>query len=62
MNKMLSLNFLDLSKINNGIAYKINRKPTTTDNTIDATYSLPQSHKMAAYISFVNRLFKVSMS
>jgi hypothetical protein len=42
--------------------YRIYRKPTTTDYTIHATSNHPQSHKMAAYNSFVNKLLKVPMT
>jgi hypothetical protein len=59
-----SINFLDLTiiKNNNSLSFRIYRKPTTTDHTIHATSNHPQSHKMAAYHSFVNRLLKVPMS
>lgn len=59
-----AINFLDLTlfKENSNLKYKIYRKPTTTDHTIHASSNHPQSHKMAAYNSFVNRLLKVPMS
>lgn len=59
-----SINFLDLTliKTNNGMSYKIYRKPTATDHTIHASSNHPQSHKMAAYNCFVNRLIKIPMT
>lgn len=59
-----SLNFLDitLTKINNSFSFKIFRKPTATDTTINATSHHPQSHKLAAYNSFVNRLLTVPLN
>jgi len=58
-----SINFLDLTifKRQNGLGFKIYRKPTTTNQTIHATSHHPYSQKMAAYNSFVHRLLSVPL-
>ena len=59
-----SINFLDLtiSKINNKLAFKIYRKPTTTSQTIHESSHHPHTQKIAAYHSLVNRLVSIPMT
>lgn len=59
-----SLNFLDLTitKKNDQFSFKVYRKPTCTDQTINADSHHPHSHKIAAYNSFVHRLLSIPMS
>ena len=58
-----SINFLDLNITlkNNKIKFKIYRKPTTTDTTINAQSFHPHSHKMSAYHSYVHRLLNTPL-
>jgi hypothetical protein len=59
-----SLNFLDLtiSRTADKLQFKIYRKPTTSSQTIHNESHHPQSHKLAAYHSFVSRLLAIPMS
>ena len=57
------INFLDLTIIKKGnkFQYKIYRKPTTTDLTINAESYHPYSQKLAAFHSFINRLINIPL-
>jgi len=59
------LNFLDLAieRSSEGrISFSIYRKPTQTDHCIPSDSFNPRTHKMAAFRSFIHRLYSVPMS
>lgn len=57
------INFLDLTirKYNGKHRFKIYRKPTTTDVTINNSSCHPEQHKMAYYRAMLNRLEKIPL-
>ncbi|XP_050518679.1 uncharacterized protein LOC126892954 isoform X2 [Diabrotica virgifera virgifera] len=59
-----AINFLDLSitRLNNQFNFGIFRKPTQTDHVIHFSSNHPLSHKLAAFRSFIHRLFSIPMS
>ena len=58
-----SINFLDLniSKLQNKLKFNIYRKNTTSNRLIPFDSSTPFSHKLSAFRSFFNRLFKIPL-
>ncbi|XP_050515797.1 uncharacterized protein LOC126890693 [Diabrotica virgifera virgifera] len=58
-----SINFLDLSisRLNDQFNFGIFRKPTQTDHVIHFSSNHPLSHKLAAFRSFIHRLFSIPM-
>lgn len=59
-----SINFLDLTitKCNNKLNFAIFHKPTHTDMVIHNTSTHPYSHKLAAFHSYIHRLFSIPLS
>lgn len=59
------INFLDLTlirTIDNNFEFKIFHKPSHTDMIIHETSAHPHSHKLAAFHSYIHRLFSVPLS
>lgn len=64
MEQNSNINFLDLNikNLNQKHVFKIYRKPTQTDQTIDIRSNHPWQHKMAAYHHLICRLNTIPMS